>query len=314
MLAHQIEANEARYPKDPMVDEVVLTTGESLKVTNGAFSPEVADGFQPTMLAGLADEKIAALHMRNAVDLKWCDRVSDRFAQHPETKKEGVSPPIYSLGSHLYSAAEGETFSGYFKNIEQRNLAISSVLPEGHDPIVSFLKEACKVNNAEFEYLSFNDESVRHGSLRLWGGGSRPAEDGRCYFAVPHEDYEETNADHALLEQIHDSDNVYSIILCIDAVDDKEPETIVWDKHLTLEEIRDPNNKHPWASYGYSESILEGVESMLFRLKKGDAAIIPSHNVHAVVGFPGFRRCTYMAFFHLIKTESGGFSKMIFRT
>lgn len=314
MLVSDHKITKTRDVKRHAVQEVLLATGESLKVTNGDFTETVAEGLQPAMLAALSDSKIPALHMKNAVSLEWCDQVSDRFVQHPDTKREGVSPPIYSLGSHLYSAPKSETFSGYFQEIEKRNLAISSVLPGGHDPIVSFLKSACAVNNAEFEYLSYSGESVRHGSLRLWGEGSQSSEDGRCYFAVPHEDYEETNDDHALLDQIYNSNNVYSIILCIDAVEDREPETIVWDRRLTLEEIRHSGNKHPWASYGYSEAMLEGAEAMLFRLKKGDVAIIPAHNVHAVVGFPGFRRCTYMAFFHFIKTESGGFSKMIFRT
>jgi len=294
--------------------EVLLATGESFQITNSAFSPTVTDGFQPTLLSALADEKIAALHMKNAIGLDWCDQVADQFACHPATTKEGVSPPIHSLGSHLYSCAKGELFSCYFQDIEQRNSAISSVLPDGHDPIVSFLQEACEVNNAQFEYLSFEDAIVRHGAFRRWGEGSQSIENGRCYFAVPHEDYQETNADHSLLGQIHDTNNVYSVILCIDAVDNKEPETIVWDRRLTLEEVRDPNNNHPWASYGYKESLLKDSDAMLFRLKKGDAAIIPAHNLHAVIGFPGFRRCTYMAFIHFVKKESDGFSKMIFRT
>ena len=314
MLVTDSNAAKARHVESHTTQEVLLATGESLQISNGAFSATVTEGLQPAMLAALADGKIAALHMRNAIDREWCDQVSDRFVRHPATKKEGVSPPIYSLGSHLYSCPAGATESGYFRDIEQRNSAISSVL-DGHDPIVSFLQDACGLHNAQFEYLSLNGASVRHGVFRLWGGGSRSsAGGGRCYFAIPHEDYEETNDDHSLLDQIHGSNNVYSIIFCIEAVQDREPETIVWNRRITLEEIRDPNNKHPWANYGYTEAMLEGVRAMSFRLKKGDAAIIPAHNIHAVIGFPGFPRCTYMAFCHFITTTSGGFSKIVFRT
>ncbi|SEB12967.1 hypothetical protein SAMN05660964_03706 [Thiothrix caldifontis] len=294
--------------------EVLLATGECLHITNDTFAAAVIEGLQADMLATLVDGKTPALHMKNAVNREWCQQVADRFIQHPATKKEEVIPPIYSLGSHLYSCPEGEEFSCYFREIEHMNSAIANVLPNGHDPIVAFLQKACALNNAQFEYLSYNGASVRHGSLRLWGEGSQTSSDNQCYFAAPHEDYVETNANHPSLYQIHDSNNVYSIILCIDAVDDKEPETLVWNRRMTLEEICDPHNKHAWSSYGYKESIIEGVEAMSIRLKKGDAAIIPAHNVHAVIGYPGFRRCTYMAFFHIIKTPATGFSKMVFRT
>jgi len=314
MLVSDSKITRARYVGGHKARAVLLPTGDSLQLANGAFAAAVIEGLLPRMLTEFADKKIPALHMKNAVDQEWCDEVSNRFKRHPATKKEGVIPPIYSLGSHLYSCSKGEAFSCYFRDIEQMNSAISSVLPDGHDPIVSFLQDACELNNAQFEYLSCNGASVRHGTLRLWGEGLQPSTGSRCYFAVPHEDYEETNANHSSFHQIYGSNNVYSIILCIDAVHDREPETIVWDRRMTLEEIHDPNNKHPWASYGYKESMLEGVDAMSIRLKKGDAAIIPAHNIHAVIGFPGFRRCSYMAFFHLRKTTSTGFSKMIFRT
>ncbi len=315
MLVLPTEAPRRRQTQGPARKGIFLTTGESLQVTNDAFAATVTAGLKPSKVSGLANNKVAALHMKNAIDPAWCDQVSERFSQHPETQREGVSPPIYSLGSHLYSCPSGALKSKYFCDAEKRNAAISAVLPGGYDPIVSFLQEACALNNAQFEYLSLNDASVRHGSIRLWGGGSHAtSRGGRCYFAVPHEDYEETNADHAILEQIHDSNNVYSIIVCIDAVQGKEPETIVWDKRMSLEEIRDPDNRHPWASYGYNESLLKGIDAMSFCLQKGDMAIIPAHKVHAVIGFPGFRRCTYMAFFHLVKDSTTGFSKIIFRT
>ncbi len=293
--------------------EVLLTTGESLHINSDTFVAGVIEGLQPAMLTAVTSGKIPALHIKNAMSHEWCNQVSERFMHHPATKKEGVTPPIYSLGTHLYSCPKGETFSSYFRDIERSNAAIANVLPNGNDPIVSFLQAACELNDAKFEYLSLNGVSVRHGTLRLWGKDSGASSGGRCYFAVPHEDYEETNDQHPL-PQIYQSNNVYSIVLCIDAVHDREPETLVWNRRMTLAEIRDPNNRHPWASYGYRESLLDDVDCMLFRLKKGDAAIIPAHNVHAVIGFPGFRRCTYMAFFHLIKTTPSGFSKMIFRT
>jgi hypothetical protein len=308
------EASDPLYePGKPAIQDVLLNTGETFQISNNGFVAKVIEGLQPAMLTAVTSGKAPALHIRNAMSQEWCDQVSERFAHHPATKKEGVTPSIYSLGTHLYSCPKGESASIYFRDIEQSNAAISDVLPNGKDPIVSFLQEACALNNAKFEYLSAHGNSVRHGSLRLWGKGSEAATGGRCYFAVPHEDYEETN-DHHPLPQIYQSQNVFSIVLCIDAVHDREPETIVWNRRMTLEEIRDPNNSHPWASYGYRESLLEGHDCMLIRLKKGDAAIIPAHNVHAVIGYHGFQRCTYMGFFHIIEPTPDGFSKMIFRT
>lgn len=147
----------------------------------------------------------------------------------------------------------------------------------------------------------------------MWRKDSGSTSVGRCYFAVPDEDYEETNDSHRL-PRIYQSNNVYSIVLYIDAVSDREPETIVWNRRMFLQAIRDPNNKHSWASYGYHESLFKDNDSMLIRLEKVDAAIIPAHNVHAVIGCPGFQRCTYMGFFHLIGQTPTGFSKMVFRT
>jgi hypothetical protein len=293
---------------------VHLATGECLRIDDSAFAALVTAGLQPTAVAALADGSAPAVHMLGAVDAAWCEQVAERFARHPETEKEGVTPPIYSLGSHLYSCPTGEADACYFRDIERRNAAIANVLPGGRDPIVSFLKEASGRMGAEFEYLSHQGASVRHGALRLWGAGSQPTGEGRCYFAVPHEDYEETNAAHAVLHQIHGSNNVYSMILCIDAAPDREPETIVWDRRMTLAEICDPGNKHPWANYGFKESLFDGIAALMIKLQKGDAMIIPAHNVHAVIGFPGFRRCTYMAFFHLIRTAGSGVSKLVFRT
>ncbi|MFN9643525.1 MAG: hypothetical protein ACK6BG_00025 [Cyanobacteriota bacterium] len=312
MIAPQLSSPRGNG-EQKVCQDVHLSTGETLQIGAHAYGATVVEGLQPAMLAEVARGAVPALHIKNAVSLEWCDLVSDRFSRHSATKKEDVIPPIYSLGNHLYSCPKGESFSCYFQHIEQSNAAIAEILPNGHDPIVSFLKEACALSGSTFEYLSANGFSIRHGSLRMWGKDSGSTSDGRCYFAVPHEDYEETNDNHRL-PQIYRSNNVYSIVLCIDAVHEHEPETIVWNRRMTLEEIRDPNNKHSWASYGYRESLFHDVDSMLMRLKKGDAAIIPAHNVHAVIGYPGFQRCTYMAFFHLIDPTPTGFSKMIFRT
>jgi hypothetical protein len=312
MLAERV-SDLPYWREQPASQEVLLSTGECLQIGSDTFVPGVIEGLQPAILTAVTSGKVPALHIKNAMSQEWCDQVSMRFADHPATKKEGVTPPIYSLGTHLYSCPKGQSISSYLGDIERSNEAIADVLPNRNDPIVTFLQKACELNNAKFEYLSHAGFSVRHGTLRLWGKDSVASSGGRCYFAVPHEDYEETNDLHPL-PQIHQSNNVYSIVLCIDAIQDREPETIVWNRRMTLEEIRDPQNKHPWASYGYRESFLDGVDCMLMRLKKGDAAIIPAHNVHAVIGYPGFKRCTYMAFFHLINPTPSGFSKMIFRT
>lgn len=312
MLAEKISNLPSPHGEPPRQD-IVLVTGESLKISGDTFVACVTEGLLPASLSAVTSGKAPALHIKNAMSQEWCNQVAKRFEEHAATKKEGVTPPIYSLGTHLYSCPKGESGSSYFRDIEQSNAAIEDVLPNGDDPIVSFLRKACELSDAKFEYLSLNGHSVRHGTLRMWGKDSGSSSVGRCYFAVPHEDYEETNDKHPL-PQIYESNNVYSIVLCIDAVNDKEPETIVWNRRMTLQEIRDPINQHPWASYGFRESLLEGVDSMLLRLKKGDAAVIPAHNVHAVIGCPGYHRCTYMAFFHLIDSKPGGFSKMIFRT
>lgn len=304
--------NPSQLDYPPALD-INLVTGETLKICGNTFAAGTVDGLQPSVLKTVATKKSAAMHINNAVSHDWCDYVTKQFTAHHSTKKEGVTPPIYSLGTHLYSCPKGESYASYFRDIEMYNQAIEDILPNGLDPIVVFLQKACALNGISFEYLKQNDLSVRHGAIRLWGKDSGSSSDGRCYFAVPHEDYEETN-DHHPLPQIYQSNNVFSIVLCIDAIEGKEPETIIWNRRMSLQEIRDPNNKHPWASYGYRESLFEGVDAMLIRLKKGDAAIIPAHNVHAVVGYPGFQRCTYMAFFHLIESSPGNYSKMIFRT
>jgi hypothetical protein len=293
--------------------EVCLSTGETLKVSDGAYSAATIKGLQPSMLGAVVSGLAPALHIENAVSMQWCDLVTSRFTRHPETRKEDVVPPIYSLGAHLYSCARGESLSCYFQKVEQSNAAIEEILPYGHDPMVTFLQDACKLNGASFEYLTAQEFSIRHGSLRMWGKDSGSRADELCYFAVPHEDYEETNDKHRL-PQIYQSNNVYSIVLCIDAVRGREPETIIWNHRMTLDDIRNPQNKHSWASYGYRESLLQDADSALIRLRKGDAAIIPAHNVHAVVGYPGFQRCTYMAFFHLINPTRNGFEKLVFRT
>jgi hypothetical protein len=149
--------------------EIHLSTGETLKIGAHAYNATVVEGLQPAMLAEVASGAVPALHIKNAVSLQWCDLVSDRFARHPATKKEDVLPPIYSLGNHLYSCPMGESFSYYFQKIEQNNAAIAEILPNGSDPIVSFLKDACELGGSTFEYLSANGLSIRHGSLRMWG-------------------------------------------------------------------------------------------------------------------------------------------------
>ncbi|OUD12283.1 hypothetical protein [Thioflexithrix psekupsensis] len=195
---------------------VVLPTGQALALNHDPhFKAVVTEGLRPELVADLARGRIVALHAKNAFDPDWCDLVAERFTQHPATKKEGVIPPIYSLGSHLYSYPKEAGAAAYFSNIEHTNQAISDVLPNGHDPIVSFLQAACEWHDAEFEYLSLNGTSVRHGSFRLWGEGTPLSEeDAQCYFAAPHEDYAETNANNSSLPQIYQSNNVYIPKLC----------------------------------------------------------------------------------------------------
>ena len=110
MLVSESRAAEVqpRYSVRPAAQERLLASGESLQITNDVFIPAVTEGLQPAMLQLLADGEVPALHMKKAVDHRWCDHVAEKFAHHPATQKEGVSPPIFSLGSHLYSCPAGE--------------------------------------------------------------------------------------------------------------------------------------------------------------------------------------------------------------
>jgi hypothetical protein len=94
--------------------DISLSTGEILQIGALDYGATVVEGLQPAMLAAVASGKIPVLHIRNAVSLQWCDLVLDRFTHHTATKKEDVVPPIYSLGTHLYSCPKGESFSFYF--------------------------------------------------------------------------------------------------------------------------------------------------------------------------------------------------------
>ena len=94
---------------------------------------------------------------------------------------------------------------------------MKGILPITEDPILNFLVESCDRWGIEFEKLGIQNKIVEQGTLRLWGRGTDHESD-NVYFALPHEDYEETNANHPLLHQIQGTDNIYSIILCLDAV------------------------------------------------------------------------------------------------
>jgi len=280
---------------------------------SSVFAPSAMKPGNYDQLYKIFSGSTAGLVIKDAVDDTWCDELNNAFIKHPSTKKEGVEPPIYSLGSHLYACGSGTTVPCYFDTLEESNKAISEILPKGFDPLISSLKEACDFMACDFEFLKHEGKEVRHGNLRLWGAGTSASPE-LSYFALPHEDYEETNSNHPMLEQIHGLGNIYSIILCTDAIEGYEPETILWNGRLSLEQVLDPENRHDKGSYGFSETVLENFEATSIRLRKGDMGIIPAHNIHAVVGYPGFARSTYMAFFQVEFDEFGKPSRMVFRT
>ena len=294
-----------------------LPCGKVVGTYSKEFQPEVVCGLAPHLLGRLNSGATPALHMVDAIDKKWCDQVNTAFSNHADVKQEGVNPVILSLGQHLYACGSGTTIECYFDKLEASNKAMREILPDGVDPLVDFLKNGCNLSNAEYEALCYNGIAVEHGTLRLWGQGDGKVD--KCqpkkkYFALPHEDYEETNASHPMLSQIQGTNNIFSIILCIDAVPGREPTTILWDKRMTLDDIRDPQYRNQLGTYGFDEKILHASAVTAIQLKKGDMAVIPAHAVHAVVGYEGMKRSTYMAFFHFVKSKDGTIKKIIFRT
>jgi hypothetical protein len=270
--------------------------------------------------------RIAALHFKGVVSTQWCDEVTERFKNHRDVHREGVEPPIFTVGKHLYACGEGATIECYFKDLPKFNKIMDELLPKQEDPLIDFLARMAKENGMDFELLKADGCCVEHGTLRLWGNastnskntsqihGCRHAGGDLVWFALPHEDLKETNASHPMLTQIQGTDNIYGVILCLQAVQGREPRTILWNKELSLEQIKDPLNKSTHGSYGFSEQLLQDAEVTAIKLEPGDIGIIPAHKVHAVVGHKDATRCSLSGFVHFIKDADGKPIKIVFRT
>lgn len=237
---------------------------------------------------------------------------------HPDVNREKVSPPIFTLGKHLYACGSGEAVECYFSELGQTNKIMEGIFPAGRDLMMSFVERIALENGLELEFLSYAGGQVEHGTLRLWGSSSEKDENiiqpDLKYFALPHEDLKETNSSHPMLSQIRDCDNIHAIILCLQAVDGREPRTVLWNKELTLDQIRDQDNKSEEGSYGYSTKVLRDSAVAAIRLTPGDIGILPAHKIHSVVGYDGASRCTLSGFMHFIKDDDGRPVKIVFRT
>jgi hypothetical protein len=302
-----------------IIESVELPQNRTVGVISEDFKPKRVTRNEMDAIHELLAGRVAGLQFKEAISKEWCDQVTDSFIKNPHVHKENVSPAIYTIGKHLYACGSGEAVECYFKDLDKTNETMKSVLPDNRDLMIEFVRELAETNDLEFEFLEHAGHRVEHGTLRLWGGSDRieGLDSGQSllrYFALPHEDLKETRADHPMLSQIQKSDNIYAIILCLQAVEGKEPRTIIWDKELTLQEIRNKDNKSADGSYGFSTALLEDSPVSAIRLTPGDIGILPAHKVHSVVGHAGATRCTLSGFMHFIKDDSGNAVKIVFRT
>ncbi len=299
-----------------------LPGGKVIGKFNPDFRVEVIRDQSFDTVHKLASGRVAGLQFKGVASQEWCDEVTRRFVDHPETHRESVVPLIYTLGKHLYACGSGTAIQCYFDGLDDTNRVMKSILPNKQDLLIEFLRTMAKENGMEFEFLEANGKRVEHGTLRLWGRKDDPKSESVAsaehsplrYFANPHEDLKETNSDHPMLHQIQDCDNIYGVILCIQAHPGQEPRTILWDRELTLAEMRDPQNKFKSGSYGFATELLEDSSVCAIRLQPGDLGIIPAHKVHAVVGHDKAERCTLSGFIHFVKDDTGRPTKIVYRT
>ncbi|MFN4894448.1 MAG: hypothetical protein ACK5GN_10030 [Pseudomonadota bacterium] len=300
----------------------VLPGNKIVGIQDENFQVEVIRNRSLDAVHSLVSGRVPGLHYKGIASDQWCEDVAQRFIDHPETHKEKVVPAIYTIGKHLYACGTGTTVQCYFDELDKTSRVMKDILPDQHDPLISFLKEIAEHNGLEFEYLQADGKQVQHGTLRLWGrseqevGGTDDVfgDSTLKFFANPHEDLKETKSSHPMLSQIQECDNIYGVILCIKAVPGKEPRTILWDKELTFDQITNPDYRTTSGSYGFKTEILADSRVCALRLEPGDLGIIPGHKVHAVVGCESAERCTLSGFIHFIKDEGGIPTKMIFRT
>ena len=225
------------------------------------------------------------------------------FVGHPNVVKEVVdpNPPIYSIGSHLYSSRPGCVEEDYFAGLNSANQTLAEVL-KGQNYIEDALRHIAA--RLGLKYQRFGDgkgNEVQFGSLRMWGWGGTVDDGVNKFVALPHEDLWDISNRFPELE-VANADNVYAAILCLSTGEDPS-RTIIWDKVPTREDDLDPSKKH---DYVFTPDMIKGVDSYSIQLHAGDLGIFPAHKIHAVAG--SGERCTLSCFFHI---HDG---KLIFRT
>lgn len=259
-------------------------------------------------LTGLDIDKVfsgesESLQLKNVINEEERSDIVRAFVKHDDVEKEIVdpNPPIYSIGSHLYSARPGMVEEDYFAGLKKSNRVLSEIL-RGNDYLGKYMKQIA--NRLGLEFVRFGDgkgNNVEYGSLRMWGWGGTVDKGKDKFVALPHEDLLDISNRFPELE-ISKVNNVYAAILCL-STGDEPSRTVVWDKVPTLEDDLDPSKKK---DYVFTPDMIEGVDSYGIQLHAGDLGIFPAHKIHAVVG--DGERCTLSCFFHI---HDG---KLIFRT
>ncbi len=246
---------------------------------------------------------VESIHLKDYISKEERENIVRAFVEHPMVEKEIVdpNPPIYSIGSHLYSSRPGMVEEDYFSGLKKSNEVLSEIL-RGNNYIEDFLKNVAA--RLGLQYERFSDKKgneVKYGSLRMWGWGGTVDEGENKFVALPHEDLLDISNRFPELD-IAKADNVYAAILCLSSGEDPS-RTIIWDKVPTREDDLDPEKKK---DYVFTPDMIDGVSSYSLQLCPGDLGVFPAHKIHAVAG--AGERCTLSCFFHIHE------GKLIFRT
>lgn len=281
-------------------DRMNDSSDKSMEVVNSA-PLNIVNVLSSEALEDLFMGKSESLQVKGYIDAEARSHIVDKFIVHPDIEIEEIdpSPPIYSVGKHLYSADPQNLDQDYFAGVGVSNRVLSEIL-DGADYLGNAIKKVADQLGLELEH--FNDgkgNHVRFGSLRLWGGAGTVDVGDDKFLALPHEDLIDISSRFTDLE-IADADNVYAMILCLSA-EENAPRTVIWDKVPSQEE--NENDKH---DYVFGPEMIAGADSYSIQLQPGDLGIFPAHKLHAVIG--SGERCTLSCFFHI---HNG---KVIFRT
>jgi hypothetical protein len=255
----------------------------------------IVDELSSAAVERVFNEKLSeSLQVKGYIGAADRKRIVESFKSHPDIIKEDVypNPPIYSIGSHLYSARPGYVDEDYFGNMAKENKVLSEIL-KGRDYLAEAISKVADSMGLEFEY--FNDgqgNCLKYGALRMWGWGGVEEHNGEKFVAMPHEDLIDIANRFPDLE-VSKPDNVYAAILCL-KTGDNPSKTVIWDKTPTKEDDLNPDKKK---EYWFTYDMIEGVDSYAMQLHAGDFGIFPAHKIHAVIG--GDERCTLGCFFHI---------------